>query len=771
MESKRPTIAVLLGNTQTEYSSALIDGFCTCARQENVNLIFLFRSGSPYHNKTEDLGDNELDYNIQFSSIYDYVPDIKPDALIVAYGSLSVRPDAPDKQLIYERYGDVPILMFEDYSENPDIPYLTAENYQGTYALIEHLIVEHGYKKIAYVAGPVKNHDSNERLGAYKDCMEAHGLPVRDNMIIHGDFSEFIDAQVEWILDNNEGIEAIAFGNDNMARSGYRVCARRKMAVGKDIAIVGFDDVNISKNMTPPMTTVGHSSFLYSFTALHKAIMLCNGEKPESTVMGAIPVFRQSCGCRPNLHHFEQSDVDMEGLKAYVIERTGQICDDLYEHIPYEQEKLECLELLQQLALYIYEVVFFLDSREYSSDRLIPSLSALCANQHISVRIMTEQIIELFKELMLLSADDRKKNVVGDAIEFTLKYVNSHDMIVHQSVINHLGYESWFLSTFMPELISLNRGPKENMYQILAHLKQMGIASCYIFLHQKPIKKRGWNKMKNEYPLYFAGDFDDKEMVAVDSLSQPVEPKKGGIMAFLPQEGKRNFFSFVLFAGEEQYGIMVAEIEQSEIFFMLSVSMQLGSLFQVQRLIEAERQATMHLKESMNLIQEQNSILSVISTNDELTKLLNRRGFMEGAIQMMKEHEGKKACVLFADLDHLKEINDCFGHRAGDHAICVAADYLREVLPEGAIIARFGGDEFVAFVMTDEVDFASRMAKELRAKADEFNRKCREDYYIELSAGIYSFVMAADLNMAEVLAHSDEILYQEKKKRRSTVKK
>lgn len=75
---------------------------------------------------------------------------------------------------------------------------------------------------------------------------------------------------------------------------------------------------------------------------------------------------------------------------------------------------------------------------------------------------------------------------------------------------------------------------------------------------------------------------------------------------------------------------------------------------------------------------------------------MNRRGLMEKAVQMNRKNDGKEMLILFADLDHLKEINDSFGHIEGDFAIKKCAETLKSVVGENGIIGRIGGDEFCA---------------------------------------------------------------------------
>lgn len=83
-----------------------------------------------------------------------------------------------------------------------------------------------------------------------------------------------------------------------------------------------------------------------------------------------------------------------------------------------------------------------------------------------------------------------------------------------------------------------------------------------------------------------------------------------------------------------------------------------------------------------------------LAVRDELTGLLNRRGLNE---QLDAWHDGQVrfSGVLHLDLDYFKEINDEFGHHAGDVVLQEAARRLRDLIAEGDVLARWGGDEFV----------------------------------------------------------------------------
>ncbi len=84
------------------------------------------------------------------------------------------------------------------------------------------------------------------------------------------------------------------------------------------------------------------------------------------------------------------------------------------------------------------------------------------------------------------------------------------------------------------------------------------------------------------------------------------------------------------------------------------------------------------------------------ANQDPLTGLLNRRGF-DIAVDTLKQKQ-QTGAVLVCDLDRFKAINDRFGHESGDLVLVGVADIMRSILPPDAIVARFGGEEFVALV-------------------------------------------------------------------------
>ena len=225
--------------------------------------------------------------------------------------------------------------------------------------------------------------------------MEEHGLTVTKDIVVPGDYSENIDELVEALLDNNPGLEAIAFANDNMAKAGYRVCGRHNLLIGKDIAITGFDNVDFAQSLTPPLTSVAHSSF-FSYTALKNTLMFCRGRKPFSKRMPSILRRRCSCGCTPSLS-LTSDAVAVTDFKAFILSSADQISMDIFSLIPYENMRMYYDRPQCAISLPIF-MKMLLRKRNCTRRTTIcsRSLNLLLGHHHISTELVLEKFTELF---------------------------------------------------------------------------------------------------------------------------------------------------------------------------------------------------------------------------------------------------------------------------------------------------------------------------------------------------------------------------------------
>ncbi len=771
-DTKRYTIAILLGNTQSNYSESLLRGFYTCAREENVNVLFLMGLQMPQYCTDIFSCNIEGNHKYQFDSIYEYVDFFKPDAFIMTYGSFSMFNNEENRQLFLNRFADIPYLLLEELPRDGNIPYLIADNYNGMRACVEHLVLEHGYTKIAFLSGPKNHHDSVERLNAYYDVMKENQLPVTSTMVAYGDCTELVSTEVAYLLDSNPGLEAIVCANDTMAKGCYHVCASRNLLVGRDIAITGFDDIDIARTMEPPLTTISHSSFQFSYAALKNAIALCDGKTPESKRMPVTFRKRCSCGC---LSSKVQPDtvIPEDRMEEFILKTVGSIATDLLSGIPYKKDRDRFGNLILDYFHYVYITVFKHGGTDFHMDYLVNILKQFTTYQHVSSLLLLEHFTNLLRLLIANTSNEEIKSMLTTISIATQQHIHSADILKLEQEIVNSTRQAWFVPSFTRDLTPGGgyHDFRHTMLHIIKRLKMMKVKSAYFYFFNEPIPHQADTPLHLPDEIYLVAYFNAYEIAYYDKCRRPAVTLDNGIISLISDKHPACLTAFLLFSNEIQYGVMLCEVAQEDISFMQICSLQLGSLFNFLELNRLEHESQQELQNSLKVIQEQNHILSFISEYDELSQLLNRRGFMERALQICEQNSGKRAYLLFGDLDHLKEINDCFGHAAGDFAIQTGANRLRDTLPADAVTARIGGDEFVSLILSDEPGFAHSMISTLKRAGDEFNEVSDKPYYVEFSYGIYEFNCNPQIDLHKIIQQSDILLYQAKANRRKSIKK
>jgi diguanylate cyclase (GGDEF)-like protein len=194
---------------------------------------------------------------------------------------------------------------------------------------------------------------------------------------------------------------------------------------------------------------------------------------------------------------------------------------------------------------------------------------------------------------------------------------------------------------------------------------------------------------------------------------------------------------------------------------------------QLRSLEALARQLTLRLelRRASNLLAAANEELKTMSLTDELTGLYNARGFMihaEQQLKLFRSRAGERSLyLLFADLDGLKAINDKFGHAEGSAAIAAAADILRRTLRDADIIARQGGDEFVALLPNTLDIVAETLPTRLEKTVAEHNVRSGKDYQVGMSLGMVRVEFDSNTTLDELIKAADQKMYENKVARKA----
>ena len=160
--------------------------------------------------------------------------------------------------------------------------------------------------------------------------------------------------------------------------------------------------------------------------------------------------------------------------------------------------------------------------------------------------------------------------------------------------------------------------------------------------------------------------------------------------------------------------------------------------------------------------------LRSLALTDDLTCLYNRRAFLALAGQQLRVARRKAQGLLlfFADVDHLKEINDTYGHWEGDLAIVRAADALEQTFRNSDVIARLAGDEFAVLVLEASGENREVILRRLNEKLEGSNAD-ESRYRLSLSVGMARFDPKRPVSLGKLISAADEAMYEGKKSGRS----
>lgn len=755
---KGKTICVMIGDISYDYTLELMNGINDAAEREGVQLFYM--TGKQNHGIPVD-PDKENETISRYNSIYDYASLIGADAYIISCGSLSgFESDVAYQQFLKRFEGSAFVALQKDINiDGPRKSSITIDNYSSCCQCIEHLIHVHGYKKIAFVSGPKVHPEAREREQAYRDTMKKHGLPVDVGMVAYGDLSGFVDAQVEKLLLDHSDLDAIAFCNDEMAKAGYRVCTKSGLRIGKDIAITGFDDFTTGRTMTPPLTTISQDAYRTGELALMQAVALADGKHIESVKLDTNLHIRNSCGCIHfgNIGIFEDQVLDAE---EYLITMIENMRADLF--CMYAQNGQEHLTvMLEELMEQISALTLADPSAALNEQALDAWLSVYASNLKNSGALIAERL-----NIYLLQFQDNMAYPGMKKLFRILLYIQGFlfSYEIHESAkrFEYFRTQAWFVPEFIRELVVLEDEVEGVFQYVVEQMRSIGLDNVYLCLLPEPQILRETNLSNIPKRLLLAAHLNESIPRAYPRSRMPVIDKHHPLHSLPNLKSTAHLISFSVFSGDVQYGIILCEADKEKIPLLHVIGLQLGILINFLDLKSKERVVGRELE----LIRERIEILNFLSEYDSLCNVYNRRGFIERAIHMNRENLGKLASCVFMDLDHLKEINDNFGHSSGDDAICAVSDILKKMVRTNDLIARIGGDEFVGMFITDNPDFQAMFRARLKDAFEEYNRTSGKPYFVEASMGIAVFSCSQGLEISKIINEADLYLYEDKKRKR-----
>ena len=286
-----PTLGFLTFGIDAPISSDMWDGICDVAQERGANALCFpggWVRGTGY----------DVILGKEANILYRLARRETVDGLVI-WGATILECLQPDEfGSFYAQYAPLPMVNIGQ--PLPGIPTLVADNAWGVRQLLLHLLNVHRYRHFAFIRGPEGNLDADERYCAYREILKEHDILFDPALVAHGDNQPLSGATAvqQWSDEQHASLDVIVASNDNMALGALEALQAKGIRVPEDVAIVGFDDIELAQMASVPLTTVRFSFYEFGRRAAAMLLDQVNGHPVlDQQTLPLDIVVRQSCGC------------------------------------------------------------------------------------------------------------------------------------------------------------------------------------------------------------------------------------------------------------------------------------------------------------------------------------------------------------------------------------------------------------------------------------------------------------------------------------------
>ncbi|MGC1377346.1 MAG: substrate-binding domain-containing protein, partial [Anaerolineales bacterium] len=475
----RKTIGLLLENAvgRNEYQVNFWAGVVDKAKELDINLICF---------AGETLGYSPLNKFAEAQNIiYDLVSLKNVDGLIIS-GTLGTYIDKAAFTDFFSRFKSIPVVS--TVVSLPGIPTVIVDNEKGMRELLTHLIQDHGHKRIGFIRGPKDNPDAEQRYEAYKKVLGEHNIPLDERIIVGGDLMSPSGAVAVDVLlkERKVNFDVLVAANDNMALGALDALQQWGIHVPGKVAVAGFDDDNISRNITPSLTTVHHPKYEQGEKAVEMLMALLDGEKvPGRVILPTSLIVRESCGCvDPTIAQGKAGLKTKAGatIRIALAASRQKILREIQDKLP----NLSSAEL-DQIDRVLRD--FYSELKDETNPIFLPTLDdalrqasltdSNIALWHDVISSMRRNILpHISEELMLFRAEDLWQQA-RVAIAKRARGVEGYHKLKAKGWAEKLNETNQALATTSDEIELTNI--------LVDKLPDLGIVGCYLSLYENPV--------------------------------------------------------------------------------------------------------------------------------------------------------------------------------------------------------------------------------------------------------------------------------------------
>lgn len=591
-KASRPTIGVLVDTILYEYQSKIWKGIVDSAEGKNINLIcFVGRRIYP-------------DFDIYANKIYDLIGPKNVDGLIIM--SAAISSDLEKTKEFCKKYFPLPIVSIG--LEVEGIPSILVDNRSGIKEALTHLIEHHGYRRIAFIRGPLNHQEAEERYNSYLETLAQYNIPFDSQLIVNGDFLRLSGVEgIKTLLDERKvDFEAILVSNDLMALGVFDVLKERGIRVPYDLAIVGFDDAEEVQFVNPPFTTVRQPLHEIGAKACEAILDLINGKEiPEKIILPTKLITRQSCGCKSPLVLQAGREVKVKEEDFNLLISKDKILSKVLEDIGEDSKFSKILDEI-------------FDSFINSLNKKSPS-KFLTTLEHILTLEEKESFSpEIWQTLISVFRENIISFLKGEKLTFAENMFHQARVLIWEITRRNQGYkrletENWIYSLSNITQALTSTFALERFAEVVAQeFKRLEIPSCYISLYEDKEKLK-YSKLLLAYDRN--GNIDLKNL-GKKFLSSKLLPGN-----MLNSKRRRTFIAEPLYFEDKSLGYILFELGPRSGVIYETLRGQISSALYGALLFKERNTALENLQKHVRELSILNEIGNAINSAIELERL------------------------------------------------------------------------------------------------------------------------------------------------------